>query len=179
MRKAILLLTPLVFLAGCATATMLAPGAESVKITHDKNDVLGCALRGGVDTPGDYISEEDRDNRIKNAALVLGANVVLDTSRNTTGTQVINALFLPAAAAARQNEKLRATSGLAYGCDPVKHKEALDAKWQAGNAQMLNAGEEIVPNEEFTGQTLKPLPNYHVITVRQADGKLTQRYVRD
>jgi hypothetical protein len=80
---------------------------------------------------------------------------------------------LPTYQATHENEKLRATSGIAYHCD----EEERERRRVARALQVLNPGETLVPNAEFKGQSLKPLQNFEIVTVRLPDGTLAQRYV--
>lgn len=64
-------------LAACAT---LAPGAEKVLVTEKAADVAGCNVVGEVVADRPVTSVADMNNKLRNAALAIGGNVVFKTS---------------------------------------------------------------------------------------------------
>lgn len=99
MRRVTVLFAAL--LGGCTTS--LVPGAEAVRVTTDASAVQGCARIGEV-KGGDNMSsagrgEENASRRLKNAAVKLGANVVLlsSTTAHLNATQMRGEAFKCAA----------------------------------------------------------------------------------
>jgi hypothetical protein len=64
---------------GCATTT-LAPGAEKIRVTTNRNDVAGCKAVGAVDARGPFTMPNDWMHQLQNQALGMGADVVFQTS---------------------------------------------------------------------------------------------------
>jgi hypothetical protein len=70
----------LAFVAGCVSVP-LAPGAAAVVITRDPAAVSSCSPVGNVALDGQQ-QRTDPVGQIRNQAVGLGGNVVLDTTRS-------------------------------------------------------------------------------------------------
>jgi hypothetical protein len=63
----------------CASVT-LTPGADKVRFTENPSDVAGCKALGEVTVePAPFQTNSQGHNKLKNAALALGGNTVLQT----------------------------------------------------------------------------------------------------
>jgi hypothetical protein len=68
--------TVVLFIAGCVTPTVLAPGAEQVRITQKATDVATCTAVGNVSP--NYQKLEDA----RNLTVGLGGNALLVTQHS-------------------------------------------------------------------------------------------------
>jgi hypothetical protein len=81
MRRTLLLISCVLFLAGCNMAT-LAPGGESIKVTEKGADVASCKAVGNIRVPKDKQGNVDiasAQTQFRNQTVGLGGNVGLVT----------------------------------------------------------------------------------------------------
>ena len=80
--KVLLVTAPLV---GCAGTVPLAPGADQVKITKNPSGVTSCTALGNIDGNLIGATPDQFHAQMRNQAVGLGGNVVLDTTAAGTG----------------------------------------------------------------------------------------------
>lgn len=73
-------------LAGCTTR--LIPGAEDVRVTRKREDVVGCKSLGFVDARPPFSTPNDAKNEMTNKVAILGGNVLFITNYSMKATGV-------------------------------------------------------------------------------------------
>lgn len=81
MKKLVVLL--LLVASSCVT---LAPEAELVLVTKEREDVVGCKILGTVKSEPPYVGPNDGMHQLQNGTAALGGNVLFVTSYGVTGS---------------------------------------------------------------------------------------------